>query len=192
MSKDQEKQKYDAPLADHEYDGIRELDNPAPFWWQLFFYLSIAFAIGYYVYYELGTGASSDFSLNQELTEIRKLQAKHALVVPGIQEFGKLAATPSIVEAGNRTFAAQCASCHAADGGGLIGPNLTDRHWIHGNGGYADLFKVISAGVLDKGMPAWGGMLKREDLLGVIVHVKGLAGTKPAVAKASQGIEVKE
>lgn len=192
MNKDQEKPQYDVPLADHEYDGIQELDNPAPFWWQLFFYLSIAFAIGYYVYYEIGTGSSSDFRLNQELTEIRKLQAKNALVPPSESEFEKLAATPSVVEAGSKAFAAQCANCHAADGGGLIGPNLTDRYWIHGKGTYGDLFKVISTGVLDKGMPAWGGMLKRDDLLGVMVHVKKLAGTKPLIAKAPQGVEAKD
>ncbi len=192
MNQDQEKPQYDVPLADHEYDGIQELDNPAPFWWQLFFYLSILFGIGYYIHYALGTGASSTSRLNEELTEIRKLQAKHALVVPSNQDFETLAAEPAVKEAGTRTYANQCASCHAADGGGLIGPNLTDRFWIHGNGTHADLFKVISAGVLDKGMPAWGGMLKRDDLLGVIVHVRALAGKKPAVAKAPQGVEVRE
>jgi cytochrome c oxidase cbb3-type subunit 3 len=130
--------------------------------------------------------------LNQELTEIRKLQAKHALVPPSESDFQKLAGNPAVLESGNKVFAAQCASCHAADGGGLIGPNLTDRFWIHGKGTYPDLFKVISAGVLDKGMPAWGGMLRRDDLLGVIVHVKSLVGTKPAIAKAPQGVEAKD
>ncbi|NDD93060.1 nitrogen fixation protein FixP, partial [bacterium] len=183
---------YDVPLADHEYDGIQELDNPAPFWWQLFFYLSIAFAFGYYIYYAIGTGASSDFRLNEELTEIHKLQAKHALLAPSEGEFEKLAANPAVVSTGKQVFQAQCASCHAADGGGLIGPNLTDRYWIHGKGGYPDLFKVISAGVLDKGMPAWGGILKHDDLLGAVVYVKTLAGTHPSVAKAPQGSEVKD
>jgi len=192
MSTDQEKPQYDVPLADHEYDGIQELDNPAPFWWQLFFYLSIAFAIGYYVYNVLGTGASSDYRLNQELTEIRKLQGKHALVPPSESDFEKLAGNPAVLESGNKVFAAQCASCHAADGGGLIGPNLTDRFWIHGKGTYPDLFNLITAGVLDKGMPAWGGMLRRDDLLAVMVHVKSLVGTKPAIAKAPQGMEAKD
>jgi cytochrome c oxidase cbb3-type subunit 3 len=192
MSQDEKRPDYDAPLADHEYDGIQELNNPAPFWWQLFFYLSIIFGIGYYLYYEWGTGPSSTYELNQELTEIRKIQAKNSMRAPTEEEFGKLALESEASEAGKKVYQNNCASCHAADGGGLIGPNLTDRYWIHGKGHYADLFNVISAGVPAKGMPAWGGILSKDDLLGVIVHVKSLQGTKPQIAKAPQGNEIKE
>ena len=91
-----------------------------------------------------------------------------------------------------KVFQVNCASCHARDGGGLIGPNLTDRYWIHGKGAYADLFKVVSAGVPDKGMPAWGSILKSDELLAAVIHVKALQGTRPEVSKAPQGSEVKE
>ncbi len=186
-----QKNQYDVPLADHEYDGIQELDNGAPFWWQLFFYLSIAFAVLYYVYYEWGTGESSDSRLRQEMAEVLRLQSKNASVAPDDQEFEKLAGLAATRDAGKKTYATNCASCHAADGGGLIGPNLTDRFWIHGKGSYGDLYKVISGGVADKGMPGWKGLLSKDDLLGVVAHVKSLQGTSPAVAKAPQGEEAR-
>jgi cytochrome c oxidase cbb3-type subunit 3 len=192
MNRNEKEANPDAPLVDHEYDGIQELNNPAPFWWQLFFYLSIAFGVGYYLYYEWGTGPSSTFELHQELTEIRKIQAKHSIRVPTDEEFAKIAVEPGAPEAGKKAYQINCASCHAADGGGLIGPNLTDRFWIHGKGRYADLFNVISAGVADKGMPAWGGILSKDDLLRVVVHVKNLQGSNPQVAKSPQGSEIRE
>jgi cytochrome c oxidase cbb3-type subunit 3 len=184
-------EKYDVPIVGHEYDGIQELDNGAPFWWQLFFYLSIAFGFLYYAYYEFGTGASSDARLKQELTEVLKLQAKNEGIVPSDPEFDRLAGMASTLESGKKVFTTNCASCHAADGGGLIGPNLTDAYWIHGKGTYADLYKVVSGGVADKGMPAWKALVGKEDLLNVIVFVKSLQGTRPTVAKAPQGSEVK-
>ena len=191
MSDQKGKNEFDVPLADHEYDGIQELNNPAPFWWQLFFYLSIAFAIGYYVYNEWGTAPSSTARLNQEMAEIGKLQAKNAFMVPPDSEFQALASQIDAKDHGRKVFQTNCASCHAPDGGGLIGPNLTDQYWIHGKGTYGDLFQVISAGVPDKGMPAWGALLSKDDLLKVIAHVKSLGGTKPLVAKAPQGNEIK-
>ena len=191
MSDRGDKQQYDVPLADHEYDGIQELDNGAPFWWQLFFYLSIAFGFLYYMYYEWGTGLSSDARLRQEMAEVLRLQGQSEGVLPGEPEFEKLAGLAAAKDAGKKVFATNCASCHAADGGGLIGPNLTDRFWIHGKGNYGDLYKVISGGVSDKGMPAWKALLSKEDLMAVVVHVKSLQGTTPAIAKGPQGEEVK-
>ena len=189
--KSQDSGNHDVPIIGHEYDGIREFDNSAPFWWQLFFYLSIAFGFVYYIYYELGTGASSDARLKAEMAEVLKLQAQNEGAAPGEPEFGKLAGTAAVPEAGKKVFATNCASCHAADGGGLIGPNLTDRFWIHGKGSYVDLYRVIAGGVADKGMPAWKALLSKDDLLAVVVHVKSLQGAAPAVAKAPQGEEVK-
>ena len=182
---------YDVPIAGHDYDGIQELDNGAPFWWQLFFYLSIAFGFIYYAYYEFGTGASSDARLKQELSDVLKLQAQNEGVVPSDPEFQKLAGVAATLESGKTVFTKNCASCHAADGGGLIGPNLTDQFWIHGKGTYGDLYQVISGGVADKGMPSWKALLGKDDLLQVVVFVKSLQGTYPLVAKAPQGTEIR-
>jgi cytochrome c oxidase cbb3-type subunit 3 len=75
------------------------------------------------------------------------------------------------------------------DGGGLIGPNLTDNAWIHG-GQITDIYKTVMNGVLEKGMPAWGTMLKPEEVEQVVAYVASLQGSNPANPKAPQGAPV--
>jgi cytochrome c oxidase cbb3-type subunit 3 len=90
------------------------------------------------------------------------------------------------LEEGQETYTAYCASCHAPDGGGLIGPNLTDAYWLHG-GAITDIYKTVNNGVLEKGMPPWGKTLKPEQLAAVVAYVSTLQGTTPANPKAPQG-----
>jgi cytochrome c oxidase cbb3-type subunit 3 len=182
---------YDVPLVDHEYDGIQELNNPAPFWWQLFFYLSIAFAFGYYVYYELGTAPSSDRELSENLAAVIQQQNNNKPAGPDEAALAALMKDENAKKLGKEVYDSKCAACHAVDGGGLVGPNLTDRFWIHGKGTLAGIYKVVHDGVADKGMPPWGPVLKDEETLAVVAYVKLFEGTKPAAAKAPQGEEVK-
>jgi cytochrome c oxidase cbb3-type subunit 3 len=91
------------------------------------------------------------------------------------------------MEDGEETFTTNCAACHRADGGGLIGPNLTDDAWIHG-GTITDIYTTVTKGVLDKGMPAWEKVLKPEQLAEVVAYVTTLKGTNPANPKAPQGV----
>jgi cytochrome c oxidase cbb3-type subunit 3 len=95
------------------------------------------------------------------------------------------------IKAGREVFQGKCVSCHGAQGQGGIGPNLTDDYWIHG-GKMTDIVKVVSEGVLDKGMPPWGAILKQDELYSVVIFVKSLRGTNPPGAKAPQGDLVKE
>ena len=186
------KEKYDVPLDDHEYDGIQEFNNPAPFWWQLFFYLSIAFAFGYYAYHELGNAPSLDQELAENITAIRKIQKQNEPTGPDEKQLLALTTDSNALKTGKEAFTTKCAACHAADGGGLIGPNLTDRFWIHGKGSLGDIYGVVYNGVLDKGMPAWGSLLTHDELYGVVAYVKTLSGKTTANPKAPQGNEVKE
>jgi len=91
------------------------------------------------------------------------------------------------IEKGRTVFTTNCAACHRADGGGNpVGPNLTDEYWIHG--GTADsVYQIIKAGVIMKGMPAWGKSLKPEDLNAVTNFVLNLQGSSPPDAKPPQG-----
>jgi cytochrome c oxidase cbb3-type subunit 3 len=98
-----------------------------------------------------------------------------------------IAQDPAQQELGKATYASMCSSCHAADGGGLIGPNLTDPYWIHG-GQPMDILAVVNAGVLDKGMPAWGKVLKPDQLLAVASYVTTLQGTALKAPKPPQGV----
>ena len=77
--------------------------------------------------------------------------------------------------------------CHVADGGGLIGPNLTDAYWIHG-GTIDQVHATVINGVLAKGMPAWGKMLPGKEVDEVVAYVWTLQGTKPGAPKAPEGV----
>ncbi len=179
------------PIPDHEYDGIQEFDHPAPFWWQLFFYLSIAFAFGYYIYYEIGNGRSSDQEIADKMAEVKSLQIQNQPQGTDAKALLALMSDPEAMKQGKEVFISKCASCHMTDGGGLVGPNLTDRYWIHGKGELAGIYKVVHDGVLDKGMPGWAALLKDQELNSVVAYVKTFEGTKPQTAKAPQGEEVK-
>lgn len=174
-------------VASHDYDGIKELDNPAPFWWQLFFYLSIAFGILYYAYYELLGGPSLDEELQASMSRIEEIRRVEKSQGPDESEFLAALASPERKKKGQEVYALRCASCHAEDGGGAIGPNLADTYWLHGAGKATEIAKVVGEGVLDKGMPPWGAVLSRDDLVQVVAFVKSLEGQAVANAKPPQG-----
>jgi cytochrome c oxidase cbb3-type subunit 3 len=90
------------------------------------------------------------------------------------------------ISAGKTIFETNCAACHAADGGGGVGPNLTDAYWIHG-GSIKDVFTVVKFGVLDKGMIPWQDQLSPEQMQEVSSYILTLNGTSPAIPKAPQG-----
>ena len=191
MSDSNQKNPYDVPLVDHEYDGIQELNNPAPFWWQLFFYLSIVFGIGYYAYYELGAAPSSNARLQEDMAVVTALQAATKREGPDEAALNALVADPVALQEGKAVYDGKCMACHAADGGGLVGPNLADKFWIHGKGDLLGIYKVIYDGVADKGMPPWGSILKAQEMNAVVAYVKQFQGKKVAAPKAPQGAEVK-
>ena len=179
-------------LLDHNYDGIRELDNHLPPWWTAFFYFSIVFGIGYMLVYHVFEMAP----LPGELYEISVTEAKAAsaarLAEAGdegnlIDESTVAFSDDAVVlENGKKIYDMQCASCHRDDGGGGIGPNLTDVYWLHG-GSVADIFKTIKYGVPQKGMIAWEPLLSPEQMQQVTSYIMTMVGTDPANAKAPQG-----
>ena len=176
-------------IIDHEYDGIQEYDNPMPRWWLLTFAGTIVFSVIYY--FNIGPigngeGRIADYEASVAAHEARAPKEAAPLTDSAIAAF---AVDASLRESGKQTYAQFCASCHAPDGGGLIGPNLTDDHWIHG-GTPANVFHVVNDGVLAKGMPPWGKALKPEQLRAVVAYVTSLRGTTPANPKAPQGERV--
>ena len=175
----------------HVYDDIHELNHPAPFWWQLIFYLSIVFGAGYYAYYELLDGPSLRSNLKAELIKIEAEQIKLRGAGPTDDELLALVKDESKRNAGREVYITKCASCHGNEGQGGIGPNLTDKYWINGNGTPRAIYAVIDKGVAERGMPPWGPILQPAELGTVTAFVKSLAGTTPANPKAPQGTEIK-
>lgn len=179
----------DLLIDGHEYDGIQELDNPLPGWWLATFYATIVFSVAYWGYYELFGGATLDQELENDLVEVLEARAQAEAVENQVEgpSLAELAQDPSVVEKGRTIFIKNCASCHAPDGGGLIGPNLTDRYWIHGTGQLDELHTAVVKGFPDKGMIAWKGLLKNDEINAVTVFAKSLVGTTPSDPKEPQG-----
>ncbi len=179
-------------LLDHEYDGIREQDNPLPRWWLATFYITIVFGAFYYAYYEIGTGptVAQELQREQALEEIARLSTPRS-ALPSDEDVMSATRDGALMASGKTVFAGRCASCHGLEGGGGIGPNLTDHFWIHG-GKPGQIAVTVARGVLDKGMPAWEALLKPEETLAVTAFVVSLKGKNVAGAnKGPQGVEEK-
>ena len=173
----------------HDYDGIRELDNRLPPWWLYGFYLTIIFA-GLYLYrYHVAKSAplskeELSIALEQAAADKEEYLKKSANNV--VENTVVYLTSPADHEAGKAIFTTICAACHLADGGGAVGPNLTDNYWIHG-GGIKDIFKTIKYGYPEKGMKSWKEDYSPTQIAQLASYVKSLGGTKPAKAKEPQG-----
>lgn len=176
-------------LLDHAYDGIQEYDNPLPRWWVWIFYATIAFAI-MYAFDPTGTirGPGRVKEYQQQLADAAKRWPQGS---GGVDAAALVAASKdaSVLAAGKVVFGTNCTPCHGPDGGGVIGPNLTDNYWLHGNT-LPEIYKTVNDGVLAKGMPNWGKLLKPAQVTAVVVYVKSLEGTTPKTPKAPQGVQV--
>lgn len=177
----------DEPLMlDHDYDGIRELDNQLPEWWLAIFFATIIFAFIYWLHYQIAGGLTT----RQELAvAMKKIQEQRPAGPQFTDE--KLAAlfSADAISKGREVFAGKCAACHGPAGGGLIGPNLTDKFWLHGKGSRTDIATVIAVGVTDKGMPAWGETLPEGDVVAAAAFVYSLKNSNVPGGKPPQGQE---
>ncbi len=180
---------FEDKILEHSYDGIQEYDNPMPRWWLLTFAGTVIFSIIYY--FNVGPIGNGKGRIADYEADMKAFAAAHPAPSGTIspETLNALIADKGKVEAGKTVFATTCASCHRADGGGLIGPNLTDEFWLHG-GKPTDIYKTIVDGVLEKGMPNWGKLLKPEQVQAVTAYVISIQGTSPANPKAPQGAEL--
>jgi cytochrome c oxidase cbb3-type subunit 3 len=176
-------------VLDHNYDGIRELDNKLPPWWVYMFYATIIFGVVYLVRFHIFHDYDQDTEYLTEMTiaeaEIAeyKKNAKDLVDVNTVE----VLTDASDIAAGQTIFETNCVACHMADGGGGIGPNLTDQNWILG-GGIKNVFNTISEGGRDgKGMVAWKQSLKPLEMAQVASYVLNFQGTTPANPKAPEG-----
>jgi cytochrome c oxidase cbb3-type subunit 3 len=176
-------------LFDHEFDGIRELDNSLPPWWVAMFYITIAFGVVYYTYYHfLGYGPNQAEQYEMEMEkaeeEIAAYLASQANLVDETNV--EMVADEGEIALGNTLYQTKCAACHGALGEGGVGPNLTDPYWIHG-GSIKDVFKTIKYGVPEKGMISWKNELRPPEMAKVASFIMTLQGTNPPNAKEPQG-----
>jgi cytochrome c oxidase cbb3-type subunit III len=175
-------------LLDHDYDGIKELDNALPPWWKYGFYFTIAVAALYILRYHVWkTGPDPQQEYDQEMrvaaAQIEEYRKKSGDMVD--EKTVTMADATGIAE-GDKIFHANCFACHGAKGEGGVGPNLTDDYWLHG-GTINAIFKTIKFGVPEKGMQAWEKTYSPVQIKNLASYIKTLAGTNPPNAKAPQG-----
>jgi cytochrome c oxidase cbb3-type subunit 3 len=176
-------------LMDHDYDGIKELDNNLPPWWVYLFYACIVFSVIYLVRYEIMGAPDQDAELKNEMAQAKIEVAEYMKTAPDLmdEKTVTLLTDPADLTAGKGIFETNCAACHRADGGGQIGPNLTDDNWILG-GGIKKIFHTITSGGRDgKGMIAWKGTLKPKEIQAVASYIISLKGSNPKDPKAPEG-----
>jgi cytochrome c oxidase cbb3-type subunit III len=177
-------------MLDHNYDGIRELDNHLPPWWKGLFVGTIGFAVVYLlVFHVFDSLPSQTQEYNNEVAyaqeQAQKLKASNP--VAAIDENNVEATTDAQALAdGKQIFLNTCASCHRKDGGGDIGPNLTDEYWLHG-GSIKELFKVVRHGVQGTNMIAWEGVISPEKIKNVASYILTMQGSNPPNPKKPQG-----
>lgn len=171
----------------HQFDGIEEFDNRLPNWWLWSFYLACIFSVGYWIHYHtLGTGA-----LPADELRLENEAAAASLVQGEVTEesLAKLAAEPSALAAGKDVFAVNCVACHMASGAGIpgsVGPNLTDKYWLHG-GSPMDIYTTITKGVIAKGMIAWEPVLGPTRCKQVTAYLLSMKNTNVPGGKEPQG-----
>ncbi|MBS1919143.1 MAG: c-type cytochrome [Bacteroidetes bacterium] len=175
-------------LLDHDYDGIKELDNTLPPWWKWGFYLTIIVAVIYLLrFHVFKTGPTPEQEYNNEMQiAATKIEANKSKNKIQLDENNVTMADATGIAEGKKIYSGTCFPCHGAQGEGGIGPNLTDKYWLHG-GSIHNIFKTITDGVPDKGMQAWGKTFTPEEIRDLSSFVLSLQGTNPPNAKAPQG-----
>lgn len=176
-------------ILDHEYDGIRELDNDLPPWWRYGFYASIVFAFIYMLRYHVFNGENQYDELENTMEIAKADLEEYKKNAKDLIDFESVTALtePSDLASGKAIYEANCVACHMADGGGGIGPNLADDHWILG-GGIKNIFHTVSEGGRNgKGMIAWKPILKPVEMAQVSSYVLTFQGTTPEKPKDPEG-----
>lgn len=176
-------------ILDHNYDGIRELDNKLPPWWVYMFYITIIFGIVYMARFHIFGGYDQQLEYEREIAAAREAVEEYKKTATDLVDVNtvEILTGDTDIRAGETIFVSNCAVCHKVDGGGGIGPNLTDDYWILG-GGIKNVFNSISEGGRPgKGMISWKTNLKPNEMAQVASYVLSLHGHTPADPKEPEG-----
>jgi cytochrome c oxidase cbb3-type subunit 3 len=176
-------------LLDHNYDGIKELDNSLPPWWVGGFFVTIVFACIYLFHFHVSkTGKLSEAEYNEQIEQAAKDMETYKKSAPDLIDEDKLVALSDAasLEEGKAVFMENCQACHGKLAEGGMGPNLTDNYWLH-KGGIKDIYRSIKLGWPEKGMKAWEQDLGAKKIQKVSSYILSLKGSNPPNAKDPQG-----
>ena len=165
------------PLTDHEYDGIREFDNPTPGWWNWLFIGSFFFAVLYFTAYHLGTAGTSVAQAyeNEKIEASKRMIAAYGDLPVDEKTILENLHNQNLIAVGQSLFATNCISCHGKDGQGLVGPNMTDDYYKNIKT-LGDFGKVIQNGAANGAMPSWKNRLASTEIVAAAVYVANLRG----------------
>ncbi len=195
----------------HEWDGIRELNNPLPRWWVIVFYVTIAFSVLWWIlypswptltgYWKGILGSNQRLELDRKLADARAAQAQWLEKIATL-DTAEVAADPELLafamRGGEVAFKENCAACHGLGGAGQFEyPSLADDDWLWG-GSLAEIEQTVRHGIRfyddpdtrDSQMPAFGEILEREQLDEVVQYVLSLSGRAEDAEAAARGAEV--
>src|SRR5512140_2446791 len=106
-------------ILDHEYDGIREYDNPLPRWWLNVLYATILFAVLYWLNVIPGVGTGQGRIANYEAEMARAQQLRDAEAAKAgpvtAEAILALAQDPAAMAGAKARFKATCSPCHRED-----------------------------------------------------------------------------
>lgn len=176
-------------LLDHDYDGIKELDNVLPPWWVYLFYGCVVFAIVYLVRFHVVGDYTQKEEYEMAMIEAAKEHEEYLKTAPDLVNVDNvvLLTDAASISEGQKVFAESCVACHGANLQGGIGPNLTDAHWING-GGVKNIFRLISEGsTTNPVMAPWKEAIKASDIQKIASYIVSLNGSNPEGAKAAEG-----
>jgi cytochrome c oxidase cbb3-type subunit 3 len=173
----------------HVYDDIEEANHKLPNWWLYTLFGTVFFSIVYWFQFQVFHFSPSPREVyNDEMARYAALEAEKikAAGVMTPEALAALANDPATVAQGKEVWAANCVACHLESGAGSVGPNLTDKYWLHG-GAPDKIHKTITEGVPAKGMVPWGPILGPDRVRAVTAYVLTLKNTNVAGGKAPQG-----
>ena len=174
-------------LLDHEFDGIKEYDNPTSFWFQILFYWTIIFSAIYLFYYHI---YKNGHPLKDEYLASVGQNNSNPNNGNGDFNYAQNLTNKEMIELGKQAYDTNCASCHGLQGQGGVGPNLVDDYWIVDNT-YSAVEKVIDVGVPEKGMPGWKTILGDKKVKALVVYIASIQGANPPNPKKPEGKEGK-
>jgi cytochrome c oxidase cbb3-type subunit 3 len=176
-------------MLDHDYDGIKELDNVLPPWWVYLFYGCIVFAVVYLVRFHIIGDYTQKEEYEMALVEAQKEHEEYLKTAPDLVNVDnvELLTDDASIATGKKIFTESCVACHGANLQGGIGPNLTDNHWING-GGVKNIFRLISEGsATNPVMAPWKESIAASDIQKTASYIVSLEGSKPDGAKDPEG-----
>lgn len=180
-------------LLDHDYDGIKELDNNLPPWWKYGFYITIVWAVIYLFYYNVfnvGLLQEQEYltAMEEGEREVAEYKRLHPVLINA--DNVTLLEDPTSIARGEQIYTDYCKTCHMENGRGGAGPNLTDNTWIYG-GDIKTVFTTISAGTTN-GMAKWGDIIKADEIQFVASYILQLKLVAPPEGKLPEGKNIVE